>query len=217
MPTRTTADVADEMDSAATNELLEALRSENPSRIKSELQNTIERLEAYDDVQDAMGNADPTTVMDLSDAVTKKLDGSDGDAVEQRLEERASELQSEAWNNSSDVTVYAAERELRFYESKLVPALAERQTNGNDTPGLADVKRKLAEVEQHRNNTKFNHEIPKLFVSRVDSLVSQAEQAHAAGDYGRADGIATASSRILDDIDELYTNRDYRNMLKQLR
>jgi hypothetical protein len=217
MPTRTVADVVDEMDPATTNELLEALRSENPSRIRSELRNTIDRLEAYDDVQDAMGNVDTTTVMDLSDAVTKQLDDSDGDAVERQLEERASDLQSETWDNPSDVTVYAAERELRFYESKLVPVLDERRPNGNDTPGLADVKRKLAEVEQHRNNTKFNHEIPKLFVNRVDSLVSQAEQAHAAGDYGRADGIAMASSRILDDIDELYTNRDYRNMLKQLR
>jgi hypothetical protein len=87
----------------------------------------------------------------------------------------------------------------------------------------------MATVEELRNRREtithryvnqrgdHNHTIPLLFLSVVDSLSEAAEDALATGDRGRADGIATATHELLDNVESLYERNEYSVMLRRLR
>ncbi|WP_135852188.1 hypothetical protein [Halorussus salinus] len=62
-----------------------------------------------------------------------------------------------------------------------------------------------------------NHSIPLHFLSLVDALREDAEEAASVGDDARATGLAAAADETLDHVEKLYERNEYSVMLRRLR
>jgi hypothetical protein len=62
-----------------------------------------------------------------------------------------------------------------------------------------------------------NHSIPLHFLSLVDALREDAEEAASVGDDARATGLAAAADETLDYVESLYERNEYSVMLRRLR
>ncbi len=62
-----------------------------------------------------------------------------------------------------------------------------------------------------------NHSIPLHFLSLVDALREDAEEAASVGDDARATGLAAAADETLDYVENLYERNEYSVMLRRLR
>lgn len=188
------------------------------------LERAVEAVDEAETARGLVGSLDREAVADLAEAVAAAADARDG-AVAAKLSERISELRRllDGTPETNLVTQYAVQNELRYYDRRLLPALDSASPSPPGTGDAADRVEALVERRQSvsdrwiSGSSDYNHTIPLHFLSLVDSLHRDAEDALRAGESVRAREIANAGETVLDHVEQLYEQNEYNVMLRRLR
>ncbi|UPW02287.1 hypothetical protein M0R88_09395 [Halorussus gelatinilyticus] len=231
-------------ESAVAKRLLDRLASPGIGDLRASLDTAVEQLDAASTTQSIVAELDRESVAELADSVADRLDGRSG-PVADALGERVGELRGmvDRADDSNAVIPYAVRNELRFYDRTLLARLDEGSDAGasemfgdeafGDASGGASAGEsgtspddRIAAVADRREEFEdryvdgrrdHNHSIPLHFLSLVDALREDAEEATAVGDDARATGLAAAADETLDYVEKLYERNEYSVMLRRLR
>lgn len=188
---------------------------------------TVERvLETLDEAELTRAKLEgvtPSTIERLAESVRSSLDGTG--VVRETLRERAAELSSTVSRGDTDPPLlYAARRELQFYERTLIPRLDADAAVGGAASSDAEAAIETVDARRDEMRSSFprryddvNHEIPIHLLETATDVVAEAEAALADGDPERAAGMAAATDAFLDAVEKLYRRDAYYTLLRRLR
>jgi hypothetical protein len=187
------------------------------------LERAVEAIDEAETVRGLVGSVDPDAVDELAAGVETAASAHDGQ-VASKLTDRVAELRRllDGAPETNQVTQYAVQNELRFYDRHLLPALS----SASASAGTGDAAERVESLVERRQSVSdrwisgtsdYNHSIPLHFLSLVDSLHQEAETALNAGESVRAREIADAGATVLDYVEQLYEQNEYSVMLRRLR
>ena len=216
-------------ESPVAKRLLDRLAQPGMGDLRAALETAVDHLDTAPTTQDLVDDVDTESVRGLADDVEADLVEASGpvaDALDDRIDDLRGKL--DRASESNVVFPYAVREELEFYDRTLVSSLDEGAADGASAattgtgsgPADADaVADRRAEFEDRYVDGRHdhNHTIPLHFLSLVDDLLEDAEQATAGGDDARADGLVAAADRTLDYVEQLYERTEYSVMLRRLR
>lgn len=222
-------------ESPVAKRLLDRLAQPGMGDLRAALETAVDHLDSAPTTEDIVDDVDPASVRDLADDVEADLAETSGpvaDALDDRIDDLRGKL--DRASESNVVFPYAVREELEFYDRTLVSRLDEgaagpaggadaasaTSTGTDSAPGDADaVADRRAEFEDRYVDGRHdhNHTIPLHFLSLVDDLLDDAEQAASGGDDARADGLVAAADETLDYVEQLYERTEYSVMLRRLR
>ncbi|MFB6126918.1 MAG: hypothetical protein ABEJ79_06465 [Halolamina sp.] len=197
--------------------------------VEETLRAVVEELDEAATVRSVVGDVDHDSVRDLADDVAAATDRLGDPETAAALGDRVEQLRQtvDRADESNSVVAYAARRELRFYERDLLPRLdgvdgSQGTTDDGADDAAAAVERLGDRTERIRAEfiegvADHNHSIPLHFLSLVESLREDADDALARGEPKRAAGFAAAAGSLLDHVRDLYERNEYSVMLRRLR
>lgn len=227
--------------------LLDRLAAPGMGDLRPALETAVEQLDAATTSHSLVADLDRESVRGLADDVATDLEAEAGpvaDAVADRVADLQGML--DRADESNVVVPYAVRTELRFYDRTLVAQLDASGGPGQSSSesgvgaggvgagdaggvGLGSTEESdaaLAAVVDRRESFEdryvdgrrdHNHSIPLHFLSLVDALLEDAEQAAAGGDSEQANGLVEAADETLDYLEQLYERNEYSVMLRRLR
>ncbi|MFB6195341.1 MAG: hypothetical protein ABEI80_04155 [Haloplanus sp.] len=177
-------------------------------------------------IRSVVGDTDREAVEELGRAVRERAEAEQG-AVADAVATRASVLLDavDRAASANDAPVYAAERELRFYDDTLMDAVEGGTDLGDGA--AASTARELGErVDERTEHTRrdyvdrlgdHNHSIPMHFLRVAETLADDADDRRNGGDPAVAVGLLRAADALIDAVEELYELNEYSMMLRRLR
>ena len=207
-------------ESALATALVEVLEgdAEDPA---GTVERVLETLDEAELTRAKLEGESPEAVERLARTVDASLEGRG--VVRETLRERAGELAETVGRGDPDpLLLYAARRELRFYERTLAPRLGADEGTGGTTDAEATVETVRARRDEMRSSfpgryDDVNHEIPIHLLDAAADALDAADGALDDGDPERAAGLATATGTFLDAVETLYRRDAYYTLLRRLR
>lgn len=212
-------------ESRIADELVENLSDPAANPIPA-VEEAVSALDRSETLRSVVAETDRDSVKELAEKVRNRAK-SENDPVANAMATRASRLLSaiERASAANDAPVYAAERELRFYDETLLDSI-NSGIDRNNRPAEADARELGDHVEERTTRLKreyvdrlsdHNHSIPMHFLRLAETLADEASEHREGGDPEVALGFLRAADALLDGVEDLYELNEFSMMLRRLR
>jgi len=212
-------------ESRIADELVEDLSDPAANPIPA-VEAAVSALDRSETLRSVVAETDRDSVKALAETVQNRSE-SVNDPVADVVTTRASRLLSaiERASAANDAPVYAAERELRFYDKTLLDSINSRVGHNNGV-AVADARELGDRVEERTTRLKHeyvdrlsdhNHSIPMHFLQLAETLTGKASEHRDSGEPEVALGFLRAVDALLDGVEELYELNEFSMMLRRLR
>lgn len=219
-------DAEDVAQSKPAREFLRVLRNGNSvddRRINDQIHTAVEAIDRTDTVRTRLGAVDPGSLVRTADRLLSDLETL-ANPVASHISDRIVEIKetTQQANEADLLMLYAARRELQYYDRTLIPELSEPA----EVAGTTGVRPRIDDLDQRRSEMRqsypseypdCDHTIPIYFFDLVSNLLDEAKELDSQGKQEQAAGVADAAEQLLEWIAGLYETHSYFVLLKELR